>query len=102
MASRLELHEELCALLGSRNVYFQPPESQKINYDAIVYKLEDITSRHANNKNYTNRKRYAVTLITKNADNILIDSILEHFPYCIFNRSYVVEYLYHHVFYIYY
>lgn len=102
MASRLELHEELCTLLGSENVYFQPPESEKLSYDAIVYKLEDITSRHANNKNYTNRKRYEVMLITRKADNDLIDSILEHFPYSIFNRYYIVEYLHHHVFYIYY
>jgi hypothetical protein len=39
MASRLELHEELCAVLGSRNVYFMTPESVKMNYDAIRYAL---------------------------------------------------------------
>lgn len=102
MASRLELHEEFCTLLGTRNVYFQPPESEKMKYDAIVYKLEDITSRHANNKNYTNRKRYEVTLITRNPDNTVIDSILEHFSCCIYNRSFTSDYLHHHIFYIYY
>lgn len=102
MASRLELHEELKTLLGTDNVYFQPPESEKIGYDAIVYNLTDITSRHANNRNYTNSKRYEVILITKKADNDLVDAILNHFPYAIYNRSYTVDYLYHHSFYIYY
>ena len=39
---RLELHEILCTILGSRNVYFQPPESIKMNYPAIVYGLDDM------------------------------------------------------------
>lgn len=102
MDSRLNLQTEFERILGTKHVYFQPPESEKIEYDAIIYKLEDITSRHANNKNYTNRKRYEVQLITRKADNKVIDSILDNFSYCIYNRSFVTENLYHHVFYIYY
>ena len=30
MKTRYELHEFLCEILGSRNVYFQPPESVKM------------------------------------------------------------------------
>ena len=37
MKTRYELHEFLCEILGSRNVYFQPPESVKMKYPAIVY-----------------------------------------------------------------
>lgn len=102
MASRLELHEELCTLLGTENVYFQPPESEKIKYDAIVYRLDDISSRQANNKNYMNHKRYELSLITRKADNDMVNDILHHFQYCIFNRSFITDNLYHHVFYIYY
>ena len=29
MAERLKLHQELCELIGSKNVYFDPPESIK-------------------------------------------------------------------------
>ena len=32
MDRRLKLHEELCDILGSRNVYFQPPETVKMKY----------------------------------------------------------------------
>ena len=41
MANRLDLQALLEDLLGSRNVYYQPPESDKMNYPAIVYALED-------------------------------------------------------------
>lgn len=37
MASRLDLQTFLEELLESKNVYFQPPESVKMKYPAIVY-----------------------------------------------------------------
>ena len=42
MASRLDLQTFLEELLESKNVYFQPPESVKMKYPAIVYALDDI------------------------------------------------------------
>ena len=39
---RLILHDELITLLGSSNVYFQPPTSIKMNYPCIIYKLDDV------------------------------------------------------------
>ena len=52
MASRLELHEALCKVLGSRNVYFQPPEDIKMNYPAIEYSRASIDNTFANNDVY--------------------------------------------------
>ena len=55
MASRLELHEELCEVLGSRNAYFQTPENVKMEYKptgAIRYKLGGKNLKRANNKIY--------------------------------------------------
>lgn len=102
MASRLELHSELCDVLGSENVYFQPPESLKIQYDCIVYKLNDISNDFANNKTYYYHKRYEVMLISKNPDTDIVDAIIQHFPYCVYNRMFISDNLYHHIFYIYY
>jgi hypothetical protein len=102
MASRLELHEELCKLLGTRNVYFQPPESKKLEYDCIVYNLADIASRYANNKHYTGKKRYDVVIISRNPDNILIDEMLNNFSYIGFDRSFAKDNLYHFVYDLYY
>ena len=39
MGTRLELQNKLEELLGSRHVYFQPPESVKMEYPAIKYSM---------------------------------------------------------------
>ena len=37
MERRLELHEALCEVLGSRNVYFQPPDNVTMRYPCFVF-----------------------------------------------------------------
>ena len=37
MASRLNLHNSLIEALGTKSVYFQPPESVKLVYPCIIY-----------------------------------------------------------------
>ncbi len=102
MASRPTLQAELETLLGSRNVYFQPPESKKIEYDAIVYNRSNINNRHANNANYILKDCYEVTLIYRNPDSDLAKRILEHFEYSSFNRHFTSDNLNHDVITIYY
>lgn len=99
--SRLGLDRILRDLLGSDNVYFQPPESVKMKYDAIVYELDDIDARHADNVPYLTNRRYRVTLITKNPDNHLSDEIAQ-LPLTQFNRFYTADNLNHYVYIIYY
>lgn len=103
MASRLDLHEELCNILGSRNVYFQPPESLKIKYPCIIYSKNNALSTYANNKNnYTKYDRYEIILIYKDPDSDLANDVLEHFGYCRLDRHYIVDNLYHDAFNLYY
>ena len=102
MASRLKLQEELEQLLGSRNVYFQPPESKKLTYDCIIYNRSDIWSRHASDKHYMFMDCYEVTLIYRNPDNDLAKKILEHFPYSSFNKHFASDNLNHDVITLYY
>lgn len=102
MASRPELQTELEEVLGSRNVYFQPPESKRIEYDAIVYNRSTIGNRHANNKNYFMKDCYEVTLIYRNPDSDLAKRILNHFEYSSFNRHFTADNLNHDVITIYY
>lgn len=101
MASRLELHEKLCELLGTKNVYFQPPESVKMNYPAIVYSLNSIDNTFANNKVYSSIKSYTVTVIDKDPDSELVEK-MTNFPTAKFNRHYTSDNLNHWVFNIYY
>ena len=100
MANRLDLHEMLCNVLGSRNVYFQPPESVKMQYPAIVYSLSGIKNNHANNKVYTQSRSYKIIVIDKSPDSIISDKISQ-LPYCKFDRSYISDGLNHYVYTLY-
>ena len=102
MAERLTLHGELCTILGSRNVYFQPPESVKMQYDAIRYELSGKDLKHANNKIYTSINQYDGVVITRNPDTTIPDEILAHFEMCSFGRPYTADNLNHYPFTLYY
>ena len=95
MASRLKLHKELETILGSKNVYFQPPESVKMKYDAIVYDLSDIRTDYADDGVYRKTKEYEVTVISRNPDNEIACKLLEHFKYISFDRRFINDNLYH-------
>lgn len=101
MASRLELHEELCELLGSRNVYFQPPSSVKMKYPAIVYSLDALENRHANDLVYSTNTRYSLTYIDEDPESVKVRELLK-LPYCRFNRFYTSDNLNHYNYTIYY
>ena len=94
--SRLDLHEILVEILGSRNVYFQPPESFKLQYPCIVYERSNIYTDYADNINYIKKNQYSVMVIDKNPDSIIPNKLLE-LPYCQFNRHFVIDNLNHDV-----
>lgn len=94
MASRLELQTLLEDLLGSGNVYYQPPESIKMSYPAIVYSKSRIASRKANDFLYSRNTSYEITVIDKLPDNPVIDELLK-LPYCSFDRHYKADNLNH-------
>lgn len=102
MASRLSLHEEFCTILGTRNAYFQPPPSVKMNYDAIRYELGGKDLKRANNGLYLSTNQYDGVFITKNPDTTIPDVILSHFKMCSFSKPYVADNLYHYPFTLYY
>lgn len=102
MGKRLELHEEFCKLLASRNAYFQPPANVRMSYPAIRYKLSDIEKIAANDKAYRLVNRYEVVYIDQNPDSDMPTKILEHFPMCSFDRWYAADDLNHWVFTLYY
>lgn len=101
MLNRVDLQVKLERILGSRNVYYQPPESIKINYPAIVYSRTDIDSIYANNKSYVNTNCYEIIVIDKRPNNEAIEKLLE-LPYCSFDRHYVSDNLHHDVLILYY
>lgn len=102
MAERLTLHEELCELLESRNVYYQTPESVKMTYDAIRYQLDGKDIIRANDRIYRKVNRYEGVIITRNPDTTLPDKLIEHFEMCSLGRPYTADNLNHYPFTLYY
>lgn len=100
MASRLELQSLLEQITESRNVYYQPPESIKMNYPAIVYTRYDINSINADNKPYANTNAYTITVIDKDPDSIIVDRV-KALPMCSYDRNYKSDNLNHDVFTLY-
>jgi hypothetical protein len=102
MGTRLELQALLEELLGSENVYFQPPENVKLQYPCIVYKRGFIErTEYANDKPYQQRIRYALTIIDKNPDSE-IPSKIAALPMCIFERHFTSDNLNHDIYNLYY
>ena len=96
MGTRLELQSLLETLLGSSNVYFQPPVNIEMQYDAIVYKRDDVDAKHADNAPYALKTRYLITVITRRPDNDVHLKIAA-LPQSAFLRNFVAKNLHHDV-----
>lgn len=101
MATRVDLQNVLEELLGSRNVYYQPPESLKMNYPAIVYARKTIDNSYANNSVYKQNYAYEITVIDKNPDSEIVNKVSK-LPTCRFDRHFKSDNLNHDVFTLYY
>lgn len=102
MDRRLNLQTELETILGSRNVYFEPPESVKMNYPAIVYSRSSGDTKFADNHTYHFVQSYEVIVIDKNPDSPFSKKIIEHFPMSRYDRNFKADNLNHDVVNIYY
>lgn len=98
---REELHEILVGILGSRNVYFQPPENLKMKYPAIVYERDYSDVLHADNQSYRIVKRWELTYIGGDPDSLTPDKI-ESLPQCSFIRHFNTDELHHYIYNLYY
>lgn len=99
--SRRNLQIELQRILGSSQVYFQPPENVRIQYPCFVYSFDNVDTRFGNDKIYKAMDRYTITHIYgRVSDANLVDDVLS-LPYASFDRSYVSDSLYHDVYTIY-
>lgn len=97
MAPRLELQALLESLLGSDNVYFQPPSTIKMQYPCIIYNRDDIDTDFADNKPYNHKVRYQVTVVDRNPDSEIPSKVAD-LPLCTFNRFYTADGLNHDVY----
>lgn len=97
-----ELHNKLCGVLGTSNVYFNPPETTKLKYPCIIYHREDGDSKYADDKLYRYYKSYQITVIDRNPTSDLSDKIHYNFDLCQFERWYIADGLNHWILRLYY
>jgi len=97
MAQRQQLQEKLIEILGTSNVYFQPPPTIQMKYPCIVYHRDREDAKHADNNPYSRRKRYQVVVIDPNPDSPIPDKI-GALPLCSFDRFYTADKLNHDVY----
>lgn len=102
MASRLQLQSEFEELLGSTNVYYQPPSNSSIKYPCIIYELSSTDTIPADNKKYVKTNRYHVKHIYKSLDNELKNAILDKFMMISHDNRMKVDGLYNDDFTLYY
>lgn len=75
MDRRLQLQTILENLLGTRNVYFQPPNNVRLSYPCIIYKRDMVNTEFADNNPYSITKRYMVTVIDRDPDSNIPDKV---------------------------
>ena len=97
---RSDFHVRLQTLAPGYRIYFQPPSNVKMAYPAIVYELDRIVKKRANNGVYLKTRRYQVKLITKNPDDSMVD-VLASMVHSEFERHYTADTLNHFVFNVY-
>lgn len=102
MARRVELGDHLKAILGTSNCYFNPPETKRISYPAIIYARSGGNANYADNRLYTYMESYSITVIDRNPDSEIPMKIQETFELCRFERFFVSDNLNHWVLEIYY
>lgn len=100
MGQRLDLQNLLETILGSRQVYFQPPANVQMAYPAIVYARDDLATEFAGNRPYRFSQRYTVTIIDRNPDSE-IPSKIAVLPMCVFSRRFTADNLNHDVYTLY-
>lgn len=102
---RLLLRERLLDIFtqaGQTNphLYFEPTSSVQMEYPAIIYKRNRIMNRSADNRIYKQDDQYAITVVDRDPDSILV-RLVSRMPTADFERSYEADNLHHTVFTIY-
>lgn len=87
---------ELSAILHGLcdHVYFQPPTGKMLEYPCIIYNLDGMDVRHADNGPYQLYDEYSITYITRDPDDANIRSIAL-LPLCRMSNTSSINNLHH-------
>lgn len=99
---RIELDNILREVLGSNNVYFQPPENTRISYPCVIYNRDYSDTARADNLAYLFRYRYQLMYIDQDPDSDFVERLIQQLPMCSFERHFTADNLNHEVLNVYY
>ena len=94
MLKRVDIQETFKFLLGSNNVYYQPPANLKMKYPAIVYSLDGLDVKRFDNTRLINKNCFSVTHIYRNESENLVETMLKNFEYISFDNRSIVDGIY--------
>lgn len=91
--NRLELHAKLVVIV--KDVYFQPPANISMNYPCIVYQRIGVDTDSANDKNYIQTDSYQLTVIVKDPEDNIADTLLDSFSKISITSAFTLDNLHH-------
>ena len=102
LAKRLKLRRMLTDILGTTGqqetrTYYQPPNSERMRYPAILYERSKIRNRYADNQVYGQTDEYQLTVVDENPDSGIVRAV-SLLPGCRHDRHYKADNLNHDVF----
>lgn len=95
--SREELSKILRRIQGNDNIYFQPPETIKMEYDAIDYSISNKHIKRADNRAYLTYNKYTLICISHKKENPVVQKLIEELPMCSYDRGYAQNNLWYDV-----
>lgn len=99
--NRLELSDILSSVMEKcgeePHLYFQPPESVKLEYPCIIYHMRNLDSRYANDRPYKIDVGYDVMYITRSPISKVPVELVK-LPSFRYDRYYTSNGLYHYAY----
>ena len=98
-----KLRDSLYSLGITSNVYYNPPSSVSMNFPCFRFNENNTYSIRADNKAYLNTRRWLITYITTDEEEVetVIDKMLGYFQMCNNESVYKADNLVHIVFNLY-
>lgn len=100
-ANRLALRDKLHSIMEecgeTPKLYFQPPETVKLEYPCIVYYFNTFLNDYADNAPYHTRLSFTATYITRDYDSKVPIRMAKE-PMFRFDRQYTSDNLYHYAY----
>lgn len=100
-ANRLALREILSKVMvdcgEEPKLYYQPPESMRLEYPCMIYHLKDMSSNYADNRPYMKLISFDITYVTRSPSSSVPVAMTDQ-SLMSFDRYYTADNLHHYAY----